>query len=100
MVFVCNIRCCIATVKVEFKNAPLAGKLTTTHGCTECFSLASCSASMRCPLSREVPQTLLDDLINFPLPDIVTAWESPDLGPVLCASSTSEVDGDWFIWQK
>jgi pimeloyl-ACP methyl ester carboxylesterase len=42
-------------------------------------------------IQREAPQTLLGDLINFPFPDIATAWESPDLGPAFRAPFTSEV---------
>ena len=30
-----NIRRCITAIKMEFKNAPLAGELPTPHRCTE-----------------------------------------------------------------
>jgi pimeloyl-ACP methyl ester carboxylesterase len=42
-------------------------------------------------IQHEAPQTLLGDLINFPFPDIATAWNSPDLGPTFRAPFTSEV---------
>jgi pimeloyl-ACP methyl ester carboxylesterase len=42
-------------------------------------------------IQREAPQTLLGDLINFPFPDIATAWEAPDLGPAFRAPLTSQV---------
>jgi len=42
-------------------------------------------------IQHEAPQTLLSDLINFPFPEIVDAWECPDLGPAFRAPFTSEV---------
>jgi pimeloyl-ACP methyl ester carboxylesterase len=42
-------------------------------------------------IRREVPTTLLGDLINFPFPEISEAWGDPDLGPAFRTSMVSDV---------
>ncbi len=42
-------------------------------------------------VQREAPETLLGDLVNFPFPDICTAWKSSDLGSAFRAPLTSPV---------
>lgn len=42
-------------------------------------------------IQQEAPQTLLGDLINFPFPEIASAWECPDLGPAFRTPFISNV---------
>src|SRR5262245_58497115 len=44
----------------------------------DCFS--GISPERRRQIARESKETLLGDLIDFPLPDVCDAWGSPDLG--------------------
>lgn len=62
----------------------------------DCASGASPERLAR--IQREVPETLLEDLINFPFPEINAAWDAPDLGadfrePVSTAVPTLFVSG-------
>jgi len=44
----------------------------------DCFS--GISPERRRQIARESKETLLGDLIDFPLPDVCDAWGNPDLG--------------------
>ncbi len=55
----------------------------------DCASGVSEERSRR--VRQEASGTLLEDLINFPFPDICDAWGSPDLGPAFRTSFTSHV---------
>lgn len=42
-------------------------------------------------IKQEAPQTLVEDLIDFPFPAICAAWDAPDLGPDYRAPLSSQV---------
>lgn len=49
------------------------------------------TAARRAQIAREAKGTLLEDIFNFPFPDICTAWNAPDLGDEFRAPLKSDV---------
>lgn len=49
------------------------------------------TAARRELIAREAKGTLLEDIFNFPFPDICTAWNAPDLGDEFRAPLKSDV---------
>ncbi|HEU4836631.1 MAG TPA: alpha/beta hydrolase [Pyrinomonadaceae bacterium] len=49
------------------------------------------TAARRDLIAREAKGTLLEDIFNFPFPDICTAWNAPDLGDEFRAPLKSDV---------
>lgn len=49
------------------------------------------SANRRKQIAREAKTTLLEDVMDFPLPDVCTAWGSPDAGEEFRAAAKSNV---------
>lgn len=50
------------------------------------------SPERRARIEREASQTLLGDLVNFPVPELREVWEVPDLGPAFRAPVHSDVE--------
>lgn len=49
------------------------------------------TAARREQIAREVKGTLLEDIFNFPFPDVCTEWNAPDLGDEFRAPLKSDV---------
>jgi pimeloyl-ACP methyl ester carboxylesterase len=49
------------------------------------------TAARRELIAREAKGTLLDDIFNFPFPEVCTAWNAPDLGDAFRAPLKSDV---------
>src|SRR5690242_18775324 len=49
------------------------------------------TAARREQIAREAKGTLLEDIFNFPFPDVCTAWKAPDLGDEFRAPLKSDV---------
>ncbi len=49
------------------------------------------TAARREQIAREAKGTLLEDIFNFPFPDVCTAWNAPDLGDEFRAPLKSDV---------
>ena len=76
----------LARTVLEFRRGWLGNAMTYMMDCA-----SGCSGPHLIQIQHEASQTTLEDLINFPFPDICASWGNPDLGPNFRSPILSEV---------